>query len=79
MDNDAFDHFQQDRREPRDRALHAKLLNVLADDSCPLVVFDSIFKKPGNPARDKELAGALETPAPTCIDGRAGGRDLSIP
>ena len=60
MDNDAFDYFKQDRREPWDRALHAKLLNVLADDNCPLVVFDSIFKKPGNPARDKELAEALK-------------------
>ena len=40
MDNGAFASFGQVRGQPWDRALHARLLNRLADDGCELVVFD---------------------------------------
>jgi len=59
MDNDAFDHFQQTRGEPWNRALHVQLLNKLADDGCNLVVFDSFFKELRDPAVDDALAAAL--------------------
>jgi CHASE2 domain-containing sensor protein len=59
MDEDAFDHFQQTRGQPWDRALHVPLLNKLADDGCDLVVFDSFFKEPRDPAADNALATAL--------------------
>jgi CHASE2 domain-containing sensor protein len=59
MDNEAFDQFHQTRGQPWDRRLHAQLLNKLADDGCPLVVFDSLFKEPREPAQDNALAGAL--------------------
>ena len=59
MDNEAYDRFDQVRNEPWDRALHATLLNRLADDGCPLVVFDSFFNQPREPAKDTALAEAL--------------------
>lgn len=59
MDNDAFDHFHQTRGQPWDRALHMQLLNRLADDDCDLVVFDSFFKSPRDPAIDAALAAAM--------------------
>ena len=59
MDNDAYDHFQQTRDQPWDRALHARLLNRLADDGADLVVLDSFFKKPHDPATDEALAAAM--------------------
>ena len=46
MDNEAFDQFHQTRGQPWDRGLHARLLDKLADDGCPLVIFDSFFKGP---------------------------------
>ena len=45
MDNAAFDQFHQTRGQPWDRALHAQLLNRLADDGCALVVMDSFFRE----------------------------------
>jgi CHASE2 domain-containing sensor protein len=59
MDNAAFDHFHQVRGQPWDRALHAQLLNRLADDGCPLVVMDSFFRATNNPVKDHALAAAL--------------------
>src|SRR6185436_8651819 len=59
MDNEAYDRFDQVRNEPWDRAFHAELLNRLADDECPLVVFDSFFEQPREPAKDAALAKAL--------------------
>jgi CHASE2 domain-containing sensor protein len=59
MDNDAYDHFQQTRDQPWDRALHAQLLDRLADDGADLVVFDSFFKKPRDAAADDALAAAM--------------------
>jgi CHASE2 domain-containing sensor protein len=58
MDNEAFDQFHQFRGQPWDRALHARLLNRLADDGCALVVFDSFFQQP-HPTQDEALAGAM--------------------
>jgi CHASE2 domain-containing sensor protein len=59
MDNQAFDQFHQVRGQPWDRALHAQLLNKLADDGCSLVAFDSHFGEPGDPASDHALAAAI--------------------
>lgn len=59
MDNAAFDQFHQLRGQPWDRALHAQLLNRLADDGAALVVLDSFFREQRDPAKDEALAGAL--------------------
>ena len=59
MDNAAFDHYHQMRGQRWDRALHAQLLNRLADDGCALVVMDSFFRAPGDPAKDDALAAAM--------------------
>jgi len=59
MDNEAFAQFHQSRSQPWDRGLHARLLNRLADDGCALVVFDSFFQEPRDPAQDQALAGAM--------------------
>jgi CHASE2 domain-containing sensor protein len=59
MDNAAFDQFHQPRGQPWDRALHARLLNKLADDGAKLVVFDSFFRATNDPAKDAALANAM--------------------
>ena len=59
MDNEAFAQFQQPRGQPWDRGLHAQLLNRLADDGAELVVMDSFFRAPGDPAKDAALANAM--------------------
>ena len=60
MDNAAYDSFGQMRDKPWDRQLHAQLLNRLADDGCPLVVFDSFFRASDDKsAKDSNLAAAL--------------------
>lgn len=59
MDNAAFDQFHQTRGQPWDRALHARLLNRLADDGCALVVMDSFFRATNNPETDTALAAAM--------------------
>lgn len=60
MDNGAFNQFHQTRGQPWDRALHAQLLNKLADDGCALVVFDSFFRAPHDPNSDQALAAAMQ-------------------
>jgi len=59
MDNAAYDAFHQERGQPWERSLHARLLNKLADDGCELVVFDSMFRLPRDPAADAALAAAM--------------------
>jgi len=62
MDNEAYayEQFHQVRGQPWDRGLHARLLNRLADDGCPLVVFDSFFKRPQHdPTQDEALGEAM--------------------
>jgi CHASE2 domain-containing sensor protein len=59
MDNEAYDRCGQKRGKPWDRALHAQLLNRLADDGCPLVVFDCFFGDLRDPVKDQALADAL--------------------
>lgn len=62
MDNEAFAALGQDReRKPSwDRALHAQLLNKLADDGCPLVVMDVTFKSDGDEEKDNALLTAMK-------------------
>ena len=60
MDNAAFDQFHQLRGQSWNRALHAQLLNRLADDGCALVVMDSFFRTTNNPAADAALAAAIQ-------------------
>jgi CHASE2 domain-containing sensor protein len=59
MDNAAFDQFHQTRGQPWDRALHAQLLNRLADDGCALVAMDSFFREPRDAEKDDALAAAM--------------------
>lgn len=59
LDNDAYHYFQQERGQPWDRALHAQLLQRLAEDSCALVVFDSFFRSPRDPIKDEALSAAM--------------------
>ena len=59
MDNEAYDYFHQTRGQPWDRALHAQLLNRLADDGCALVVMDCFFRETNNLAHDEALANAM--------------------
>lgn len=59
MDNAAYDEFHQLRDQPWDRALHAQLLNRLADDGCKMVVMDTFFRVPRNPEKDAALATAM--------------------
>lgn len=59
MDNAAHKELHQERGQPWDRALHAKLLNHLADDGCPLVVFDVHFESQGKAEVDAALAEAM--------------------
>jgi CHASE2 domain-containing sensor protein len=59
MDNEAYDQFHQTRGQPWDRALHARLLNKLADDGCALVVMDCFFREPHDHSEDVALADAI--------------------
>ena len=62
MDNEAYANLEQARDRPWDRwdrALHARLLNKLADDGCPQVVFDVFFREPGEPGADQSLGTAM--------------------
>jgi CHASE2 domain-containing sensor protein len=59
MDSAAYEQFHQVRGQPWDRALHAQLLNRLADDGCPLVVMDSFFREGREPEKDAALCAAL--------------------
>jgi CHASE2 domain-containing sensor protein len=59
MDNGAFEKLGQTRGQPWSRALHARLLNRLADDGCALVVFDSFFREPRDAAEDQALTAAM--------------------
>jgi CHASE2 domain-containing sensor protein len=59
MDNDSFDNLHQTRNGTWDRALHARLLNRLADDGCSLVVLDAFFRTTKDPDEDEALIGAM--------------------
>ena len=61
MDNASYSEYHQTRGQPWNRQLHATLLDRLALDHCPLVVFDTCFKKPGDPATDASLAKAIRS------------------
>ena len=71
MDNAAFDQFHQTRGQPWDRALHAQLLNRLADDGADMVVFDSLFKELRDPAKDEALANAMRRQRVVLMAGQA--------
>jgi class 3 adenylate cyclase/CHASE2 domain-containing sensor protein len=60
MDNAAYDQLDQKRGSPYwNRAWHARLLNQLKDDGCPLVVFDVFFETNNLPDQDQAAARAL--------------------
>jgi len=61
MDTEAYGYYTNEARgQPWSRALHATLLNKLADDGCALVVLDTHFGVPREPASsDDALAAAL--------------------
>ena len=58
MDNEAHDSLGQSRGK-WDRQLHARLLQVLANDGAAVAVLDVFFEKPGDPSVDAALAAAL--------------------
>jgi len=66
MDNESYDYYKQGRYDsqngtgqPWSRALHATLLNRLADGGAALVVMDTFFRAPRDPADDQALVQAL--------------------
>ena len=62
MDDSAYSELKQSRDpdNPWDRSLHTQLANKLADDGCPLVVFDVFFLQARDSQKDAELASALK-------------------
>ena len=61
MNNEAFADLGQSREERWNRALHAKLLNKLADDGCPLVALDVFFRQAGETEAEKAKDNTLRT------------------
>jgi CHASE2 domain-containing sensor protein len=59
MDNDSYAELGQTRGTPWSRSLHAQLLNKLADDKCPLVVFDVRLLEARDALTDQVLARAM--------------------
>src|SRR5262249_27208195 len=59
MDNDAHEKLKETRGQ-WSRQRHAQLLNKLADDGCPLVVFDVLLREPKDPGQDARLAEAMQ-------------------
>jgi CHASE2 domain-containing sensor protein len=59
MDNKSFEQTGQSRSNGWARARHAKFLNRLAADRCPLAVFDVFFNKTGDPTSTAALAEAM--------------------
>jgi hypothetical protein len=59
MDNESYERLQQYRDQPWDRALHAKLLDRLAVDRCPLVIVDVFFLEPRDTNTDLALAKSM--------------------
>jgi CHASE2 domain-containing sensor protein len=60
LDGQAYGTFTNEHRgQPWSRALHAQLLDRLAQDGCPLVVFDIHFEDALDSADDARLAAAL--------------------
>src|SRR5260370_32051973 len=62
MDNESYDFYhvsRDDRDNPWKRALHAELLNLLADEGCPLAVFDVFFGQERERQEEQNLAAAL--------------------
>ncbi len=58
IDDRSYEALQQKPGGPLDRALHADLLDRLAQ--CKLVAFDILFLEPGSPEVDAKLAGAIQ-------------------
>ena len=63
MDNHSYEMFKQKRGSPWDREIHAELLNQLSKDGCRMVIFDVLFKDPGDSFKDDALASALQRPS----------------
>ena len=67
MDNDSYRELHQQRYDPQqskswqpwDRRIHAELLDRLADSGAKLVVMDTFFSVPRDPAADAALVAAL--------------------
>ena len=55
MDNNAHNELRQTRGQ-WDRKLHISLLNKLAADKCPLVIFDVFFRTNSQPGIDQPFA-----------------------
>jgi CHASE2 domain-containing sensor protein len=60
LDNASYSALDQIRGQPWDRGLHAKFLNRLTEDGCPLVVWDVFFAAADDPLKDQAFAESLE-------------------
>jgi len=67
MDNASYAELGQQRNQPWDRALHARLVNKIKDDGCAVVVLDVFFRAPGPSEADAALAAALKRPGKTVL------------
>lgn len=64
LDEDSFSQLNQPLNASWDRALHARLLDLLRADHARAVVFDIVFSDPGlDPKADQALAAALRNQA----------------
>jgi CHASE2 domain-containing sensor protein len=61
MDNESYDYFKLERGAPWNRSLHAELLRKLAEDNAAMVVIDSFFRGPRDPASDERLETAIRS------------------
>jgi CHASE2 domain-containing sensor protein len=78
MDNPAYEALGQSRETHWNRELHAKLVKKLADDDCPLVVFDIFFTHPDpDPAKDAALSGALHRLKKVVLGTRTAEENLT--
>ena len=59
MDNQSFDQIGRPRTNGWERGRHAKFLDRLAKDGCPLVVFDVFFNTPRDPTGTVALVDAM--------------------
>ncbi|MEP6662062.1 MAG: CHASE2 domain-containing protein [Verrucomicrobiota bacterium] len=72
MDDASYAKLHQTRTNRWDRALHVELLNHLARDGCPLVVFDVFFDEKDDADKDAALAEAMRQQGGTVLAAKVG-------
>jgi CHASE2 domain-containing sensor protein len=74
MDNWSYEKTGQSRSNVWSRARHAALLDKLAADGCPLVVFDVYFGTPGEPNATRALVESMERLSNVVLMARQSNR-----